>query len=73
MILLDRQLLFEARHFITGANVHRVKEMIFAYEQAVELHNHNWPTHREYHTACEEALREFVFESRNAAKKRQAA
>jgi hypothetical protein len=35
MVRLDHELVFEARRYITGANVHRVKKMIFAYEQAV--------------------------------------
>ncbi len=38
MIDLDHRLLYDARRLITGENVHRMKELIFAYEQAVSLH-----------------------------------
>ncbi len=54
------------RRFITGANVHRVKEMIFAYEQAVDLHNRNWSTHREYQPEPEKTLRDFLITEHNA-------
>jgi hypothetical protein len=57
---LDYQLLFEARRLITGANVHRVKEMIFAYEESVDLHNRQWPSHREYQPQAELRLRRYV-------------
>jgi hypothetical protein len=36
MVQLDHRLLHEARRLMTGANVHRLKEMIFVYVQAVE-------------------------------------
>lgn len=60
MVALDHQLLYDARRLITGANVHRLKEMIFAYEQAVDLHNHDWPSHHEYQPRPEHELRMFV-------------
>jgi hypothetical protein len=63
---LDHQLVFEARRFITAANVHRVREMIFAYEQAVDLHNRKWHCHSEYQEKYERDLRAFV-----AAERRQ--
>jgi hypothetical protein len=43
MVRLDHQLLFAARKLFNGANVHRLKELIFAYEQAVDLHNRQAP------------------------------
>ena len=60
MVTLDRQLLFSAHRLINGANVHRLKEMIFAYEQAVSLHNHHSPSHRFYQNESEKKLRGFV-------------
>ena len=62
--ILDHQLLFEARRLIDGANVHLMKEMIFAYEQAIDLYN---PTgHRRYHREHETRLRSYVNELRVA-------
>jgi hypothetical protein len=60
MVQLDYQLLYDARRQITGANVHRVKEMIFVYEQAVDLHNHSWGSHRTYQSQHETRLRCYV-------------
>jgi len=45
MIDLDDRLLYDARRLMTGENVHRMKELIFAYEQAVSLHNAGWAVH----------------------------
>lgn len=56
---LDHQLIFEARRLITGANVHRMKELIFAYEQAIDLHNRAWPAHRKYRREHEVRLRSY--------------
>jgi len=58
MVELDRHLLHNARRIINGANVHRVKELIFAYKQAVDMFNSGWVL--EYHSECELALRDFV-------------
>jgi hypothetical protein len=60
MIELDPLLIYEARRLITGANVHRLKQMIFLYEQAVLLYNERWPRHEAYQPEYEFALREFV-------------
>jgi hypothetical protein len=60
MVELDLQLRFDAERLINGANIHRVREMIFAYEQAVILHNNQWPGHEHYHSECEEVLRRYV-------------
>ena len=65
--ILDHQLLFEARRLITGANVHRMKELIFAYEQAIDLYNRAWPTHRKYQPEHEARLRSYVAELRVAS------
>ena len=64
MVQLDHQLVYEARRLIDGANVHRVKEMIFVYEQAVLLHNARWPAHNLSVAGYEKKLREFVARNR---------
>jgi hypothetical protein len=48
MVEVDRTLVDLARHFITAANVHRVTQMIFVYEQAVALHNEGYDGHQVY-------------------------
>lgn len=60
MVDLDYGLIYRARHLITGANIHHVKRMIFAYKQAVQLHNDGWPGHSVYQQQYEEALRSFT-------------
>jgi hypothetical protein len=60
MIKFNQQLLFAARRLMTGANVHRLKELIFAYEQAVYLHNRQWPPHMIYQSESENRLRRYV-------------
>jgi len=62
MVQLDEKLLFKARRFIDGADIHRIKGMISNYEQAVELHNRQWPRHESYQSHFEAALREYVFD-----------
>jgi hypothetical protein len=62
MIHVDQTLLQAARRWTNGANVHRIKEMIFAYEIAVELHNRNTEGHETYQKHCELTLRRHVFE-----------
>ena len=70
MVQLDHQLLYQARQIITGANVHRMKEMIFAYEQAVDLHNRAWPRHETYKIKSELQLRKYVLECQSEDLKR---
>jgi hypothetical protein len=60
MVQLDLVLLHRARRLINGANVHRVWEMIFVYEQSVSLHNSGRPSHRQYQDQYENELRKFV-------------
>lgn len=60
MVRLDAQLLFDARRLINEANVHRLREMIFAYEQAVDLHNRKWTGHEIYRIHSEGRLRLYV-------------
>jgi hypothetical protein len=58
MVQLDYGLIHRARRLTTGANVHRVKQMILSYEQAVLLHNDGW--HTIYQEQREKELRQFV-------------
>jgi hypothetical protein len=60
MVKFDRQLLLTARRLATGANVHRLKQLIFAYEQAVYFHNRQWPPHMIYQSESEQRLRRYV-------------
>jgi hypothetical protein len=60
MVHLDHRLIYRAQSLITGANVHRVKQMIFVYQQAVLLHNEGWPGHALYHAQYENDLRQFI-------------
>jgi len=63
---LDLELIREARLLIDGANVHRVKEMIFVYQQAVELHNRGHRAHKFYQEQFELQLRAWVNSKRKA-------
>lgn len=67
MIELDQRLIFEAQRIIDATNVHRLKGMIFAYQQAVLLHNSGWPTHARYHLECEQELRQYIVRQINSA------
>jgi hypothetical protein len=69
MVTLDHRLLYTARRLFNGANVHRLKEMIFAYEQAVDLHNHKRESHRKYQRQHERRLRCYVAIQRSMALK----
>jgi hypothetical protein len=60
MVQLDLNLIAQARRSMDGANVHRVKQMIFAYEQAVVLHNTGWRNHETYQSQSEDDLRRYV-------------
>jgi hypothetical protein len=60
MVRLDHQLLFVAHSLLNGANVHRLKELIFAYEQAVDLHNRQSMRHEIYRMHSEIELRNYV-------------
>lgn len=62
MVRLDHALIVRAGRLITGANVHRAREMIFLYEQAVLLHNKGLPLHIVYQDQYEKELRRFVEE-----------
>ena len=64
MVKFDQQLLFAARRLMTRANVHRLKELIFAYEQAVYLHNRQWAPHMIYPSESEQRLRRYVARAR---------
>ena len=64
MVQLDHRLVHEARQLMTGANVHQLKEMIFVYVQAVELHNRDWPSHHQYQPEHEVRLRRYVMQDR---------
>ena len=64
MVQLDHQLLYDARRLITGANVHHLKETIFAYEQAADLHNRGWASHLEYQPQHKTRLRCYVLDQR---------
>ncbi len=66
VVHVDDRLIFEARRITNGANVHKVKELIFAYEQAVCLHNKGWRAHDVSHVACENSLRRYVARHRAA-------
>jgi len=56
MMAFDLLLIVEAHRFCTGANVHRVKTLIFCYEEAVCQFNEGRP----YKTRFEDELRDFV-------------
>jgi hypothetical protein len=64
IVELDHRLLYEARRLMTGANVHRLQEMIFVYVQAVDLHNRDWPSHHQYQPEHEVRLRRYVMQDR---------
>ena len=60
MVKFDQQLLLAARRLMSGGNIHRLKELIFAYEQAVYLHNRKWAPHLIYQSESEQRLRRYV-------------
>jgi hypothetical protein len=60
MVQLDLQLLFNAARLCNGANVHRLREMIYAYKQAVDLHNRNYPGYEVYQMESELRLRRYI-------------
>jgi hypothetical protein len=59
---LDQRLLYQASQLTTGANVHRIKELMLAYEYAVTLHNDG--IHQVYMAQFEHELRKFVHRER---------
>jgi hypothetical protein len=65
-VSLDQRLIYDARARTSGANVHRMKELIFAYELAVSLHNDGFLEHKtpSYDPTCEIELRKAVLKSR---------
>src|ERR1043165_10263555 len=62
MMQLDAQLLLDTRRLINSVNGQRLKEMIFAYEQAVDLHNRQYPGHEVYRMRSEVRLRGYVLD-----------
>jgi len=56
MVQLDTQLILDGVRFSTGANVHRIKEWIFYYEEAVRQSQEGRP----YRPRFEKLLRSFV-------------
>jgi hypothetical protein len=66
MVQLDARLLSDARRLIDGSNVHRLAEMVFAYEQAVNLHNNHHPDHEKYQDQFELKLRHYVLDEHMA-------
>lgn len=61
MVALDHGLVARARSLTTDANVHRAKELIFVYEQAVAIHNEGTSKHhRVFQNQHEDELRQFV-------------
>jgi hypothetical protein len=62
VVYLDHNLIFEARRLINGANIHKLKQLIFVYETAVSLHNDGNPGFRIYDPKYERELRKFVFD-----------
>jgi hypothetical protein len=60
MVLLDHSLIYSAQRITTGANIHRVGNLLFAYEQAVALHNGGYKGHKEYQRKHEDLLRQYV-------------
>src|SRR5262245_36803315 len=63
---IDLRLLHEAQRLITGANVHRMKGLIFAYELSVALHNDGFYAHRSraYDPSAEVELRRAILQYR---------
>jgi hypothetical protein len=60
LVHLDHQLLSQARRLLNGTDVHRLKELIFAYEQAVDLHNRQHSGHEVYRMQSEARLRLYM-------------
>ena len=69
MVDLDWLLISEARAFITGANVHRIKMLLFMYVTTVQMHNDGHPKHQPYDSGYEAALRKFVTDRRSRQSK----
>jgi hypothetical protein len=60
MVQLDHQLLYSANRLFDGTNAHRLRELIFAYEFAVDLHNRQLPGYEIYRIQSEMRLRNYV-------------
>ena len=71
MVQLDYQLLYSALHLITGANVQRIKDLISAYEQAVDMHNTHQARHEVYRIQSEIRLRNYVHRCQNEVIRRE--
>ena len=57
---VDALLLARARCCVNASNVHRLKTLMFCYEEAVVLYNSGHPRHLRYDETYEYAQREFV-------------
>lgn len=61
MVTLDQQLVQRAYACITDRqSSHEIRELVFSYMVAVELHNHQWGRHKIYQDHHERDLRDFV-------------
>jgi hypothetical protein len=67
MVQLDWPLLFNAGRLVDGSKVHCLAEMIFAYQQAVKLHNGHHSGHEKYQDESELKLRRYVIDQNIAA------
>ena len=65
MVQLDHQLLHAAHLLLNGANVHHLKNLIFAYQLAVDLHNRLGPKNESYRLQSELELRNYVHKHQN--------
>ena len=59
MVKLDQALLVQARRLTNGANVHRVNNLVFCYQEAVRARQEGRP----YRPQFETNLREFIAEA----------
>ena len=67
---VDAQLLADVCRLINAANLDWLKGMIFAYEQAVDLHNRHCAGHEIYRIESEARLRLYVVRQQGEAIKR---
>ena len=62
MVQLDQQLISYARRLFHDAELHYVQVLIFAYKEAIRLHNEQSPGHQIYRMQSELRLRKYVLE-----------
>ena len=60
MVELDTRLLSDACQLLNESNMHRLGAMLLAYEEAVDFHNRQRPTHEIYRMQSELRLRDYV-------------